>query len=154
MCNGATVAIMRIRALLLSTGLVLGLLAALPALPASAKSISTSNLKSLSNTLNKGKHLTYYAQYTALSNGQKSTVTIAQSPPKSYFGSSNSSRHQHREDDVLLQHVGEQRQLGEFGKQRQLREFGELGRGHHHDDDREGNNDLPDVEGLQSRPRV
>ena len=33
---------------------------ALP-LPASAKSISSSNLKNLSNTLNKGKHLTYYA---------------------------------------------------------------------------------------------
>jgi hypothetical protein len=59
-----------------------------PALPASAKSI---NLKGLSNNINKAKHLTYYVQYKEVNGGTTSTVTIAQSPPKSYFGTSDSA---------------------------------------------------------------
>jgi hypothetical protein len=62
-----------------------------PGLPASGKPISTPNLKTLTNTINHAKKLTYYAQYTAVSNGQKSTVTIAQAPPMSNFSSSDSS---------------------------------------------------------------
>lgn len=69
----------------------LGALLVLPALPASAKSISSSNLKGLTNDVNRGKKLTYYAQYTTYSSGQKSVVTIAQLPPKSNFSTSNSS---------------------------------------------------------------
>jgi hypothetical protein len=84
---------MRTRAVTLTAalGLGLGLLATVPALPASAKSISSPNLKALSNSINKGKHLTYYAQYTSVTGGQKTTVTIAQAPPKSLFSSPSGS---------------------------------------------------------------
>ena len=44
-------------------------LVGLRAVPASAKSISAPNLKNLTNTINNAKKLTYYAQYTAVSNG-------------------------------------------------------------------------------------
>jgi hypothetical protein len=79
----------RVLTIIAASTLGLGLLGALPTVPASARSISSSNLKNLSTNLNRGKHLTYYVQYTTVSNGQKSTVTIAQAPPKSYFGSAN-----------------------------------------------------------------
>ncbi len=49
----------------------LGALLVLPALPASGKSISAPNLKALTNTIDNAKKLTYYAQYTSVSNGQK-----------------------------------------------------------------------------------
>ncbi len=42
----------------------------------------------LTNRLNRSKNLTYLAQYTSVSDGQKTTVTIAQSPPKSNFSTS------------------------------------------------------------------
>jgi hypothetical protein len=61
------------------------------ALPASGKPISTPDLKALTNTIDHAKKLTYDAQYTSVTNGQKSTVTIAQAPPKSDFSSSDSS---------------------------------------------------------------
>lgn len=64
--------------------------AALPALPASAKN-SPANIKALTNNINRAKHLTYEAQYTSVSNGQTNTVTIAQAPPKSNFSSSGGS---------------------------------------------------------------
>ena len=69
----------------------LGALLVLPALPASGKSISAPNLKALTNTIDNAKKLTYEAQYTSVSDGQKSTVTIAQEPPKSNFSTSDDS---------------------------------------------------------------
>ena len=60
------------------------------AVPASAKSVSSQNLKSLSTQINKGKHLTYSVMYNSVSDGKTSTVTIAQSPPKTYFASGGS----------------------------------------------------------------
>ena len=50
----------------------LGALLVLPALPASAKSISAPNLKALTNTIDNAKKLTYEAQYTSVSDGQSS----------------------------------------------------------------------------------
>jgi hypothetical protein len=68
---------------------VLGLaLVALPALPASAKGLSQSQIKSLQNKINHAKKLTYSATYTS-SDG--STVTIAQHSGKSNFSSSGGS---------------------------------------------------------------
>ena len=61
-----------------------------PAL-ASGKAPSSSNLNSLTNSLNKAKHLTYMATYTSNSGGQTTKVTIAQAPPKSSFTSGSSS---------------------------------------------------------------
>jgi len=72
----------------------LGLLVLGSAIPASAsldKSISSSNLKSLTNSINAAKHLTYSATYKSVTNGQTTTVTIAQAPPKSTFTSSSGS---------------------------------------------------------------
>ena len=72
----------------------LGLLLLGAAVPASAsldKSISSNNLKDLTNTINKAKHLTYLAEYKSVSSGQTTTVTIAQAPPKSIFSSSSGS---------------------------------------------------------------
>jgi hypothetical protein len=80
---------MRTRTVTVAVALGLGALLVLPAVPASGKSISTPNLKALTNNINHAKSLTYYAQYTSVSDGQKSTVTIAQSPPKSIFSSSS-----------------------------------------------------------------
>jgi hypothetical protein len=60
------------------------------AVPASAKSVSSQNLKALSTQINKGKHLTYAVTYNSVSDGKTSTVTIAQSPPKTYFASGGS----------------------------------------------------------------
>ena len=80
---------MRIAALSLTASLSVGLLAAVPALPASAKSISSSNVNALTKTLGKGKHLTYSAQYTSVNNGQTETITIAQAPPKTLFSTSS-----------------------------------------------------------------
>ena len=68
----------------------LGALLLLPPLPASARA-SAPNLKALTNSINRSKNLTYLAQYTSVSNGQSNTVTIAQSPPKSNFSTSNGS---------------------------------------------------------------
>jgi len=56
--------------------------------PASAKTISSSQLKAIENNLAKGKHITYEATYKSVSGTQTQTVTIAQSPPKSNFSSS------------------------------------------------------------------
>src|ERR1700722_13700325 len=69
----------------LTASLSVALLAAVPALPASAKSVSSSNVNALTKALNKGKHLTYSAQYTSLNNGQKETIAVAQAPPKTLF---------------------------------------------------------------------
>jgi hypothetical protein len=60
----------------------------LPSATASAKPVSKANLKALTNSINRAKHLTFAATYTAVNGGQTSTVTIAQKPPKSNFSSS------------------------------------------------------------------
>ena len=69
---------------------VMGSAAALALSPAvaSAKPISNANLKALTNSINRAKHLTYSATYTAVASGKTSTVTIAQKPPKSNFSAS------------------------------------------------------------------
>jgi hypothetical protein len=54
-------------------------------------SVSSSKLKALTSTINKAKHLTYEATYKSVQGGQTTTVTIAQAPPKSYFGTSGGS---------------------------------------------------------------
>jgi hypothetical protein len=84
---------MRSRRLIISAALALGVgaVAALPALPAAGKSISSSNLKALTNSINRAKHLTYMAEYTSVNGGQKETVTVAQQPPKSNFSTSGGS---------------------------------------------------------------
>jgi hypothetical protein len=86
---------MRTRSLTLTTvaigALGLGTLVLGAASPASAKSVSSQNLKALSTQINKGKHLTYSVVYKAVSNGTTSTVTIAQAPPKTYFASGGST---------------------------------------------------------------
>ncbi len=69
----------------------LGALVLVPALPASGRAVSPLNLKALTNSINRSKNLTYLAQYTSVSDGQKTTVTIAQSPPKSNFSTSTGS---------------------------------------------------------------
>src|SRR5580698_3637993 len=63
----------------------LAIASAAPASAALDKKITSSQLKTLENNISKGKHLTYSATYTALEGGKSSTVTIAQSPPKSAF---------------------------------------------------------------------
>ena len=82
---------MRMRTVTMVGALGLGTVLAVPALPASAKSISTLNLKRLTNDINHAEKLTYYAQYTQVSGGQRSTVTIAQSPPRSFLSTSSGS---------------------------------------------------------------
>jgi len=69
---------------------VLGTAAALVLTPAvaTAKPISNANVKALTNSINRSKHLTYVATYTAVAGGKTSTVTIAQKPPKSTFSAS------------------------------------------------------------------
>jgi trimeric autotransporter adhesin len=81
---------MRTRAAALTVALGLGAVALSPALPAAAKN-SPLNVKALTNSINHAKSLTYLAQYTSFTNGQKTTVTIAQSPPKSNFTTSSGS---------------------------------------------------------------
>jgi hypothetical protein len=63
----------------------------LPALPASAKGLTQSQINAIENNLNHGKKLTFSATYTAVNGSQKTTVTIAQAPPKSDFSSGTSS---------------------------------------------------------------
>jgi hypothetical protein len=63
----------------------------LPALPASAKGLTQSQINAIEKNLNHGKKLTFSATYTAVNGSQKSTVTIAQAPPKSDFSSGTSS---------------------------------------------------------------
>ena len=84
---------MRTRVVTVTAALAFGLgaVAALPALPAAAKSISSANLKTLENNLSHSKHLTYQATYTTVNGTQKQTVTIAQAPPKSNFSAGNGS---------------------------------------------------------------
>jgi hypothetical protein len=82
---------MRTRVLNLTVALGLVALVLLPALPASGRGSKTLNVKALTNSINRAKHLTYLAEYTALSNGQKTTVTIAQAPPKSNFSTQGGS---------------------------------------------------------------
>ena len=72
----------------MAAALGFGTLVVVPALPASGRSVSGPNLKALTNSINHAKTLTYLAQYTSFSSGQKATVTIAQSPPKSNFSTS------------------------------------------------------------------
>ena len=79
---------MRTRLVTMTVTLGLGALVLLPALPAAGKA-SAPNLKALTNSINRAKNLTYLAQYTSVSNGQTTTVTIAQSPPKSNFSTSD-----------------------------------------------------------------
>jgi hypothetical protein len=66
-------------------------LVVLPALPASAKGLSQSQINNIEKNLHHGKNITFEATYLADSGGQKQTVTVAQAPPKSYFGASGSS---------------------------------------------------------------
>ncbi len=72
----------------MTVALGLGAVVLLPPLPASGKA-SPLNLKALTNSINRSKNLTYLAQYTSVSGGQTTTVTIAQSPPKSNFSTSS-----------------------------------------------------------------
>jgi len=81
---------MRTRLAIMTVALGLGALVLLPPLPASGKA-SPLNVKALTNSINRAKNLTYLAQYTSVSNGQTTTVTIAQSPPKSNFSTSSGS---------------------------------------------------------------
>ena len=79
--------------LLAAAGLATGLALA-TTLPASAsldKTISSKQLKALTNSLNKGNKLTYQATYTSVQGTQTQTVTIAQSPPKSNFTAGSGS---------------------------------------------------------------
>jgi hypothetical protein len=62
-----------------------------PAFGSVDKSVSSSNLKSLSTAVSKAKHLTYEAVYKSVEGGQTTTVTIAQAPPKSYFSAGSGS---------------------------------------------------------------
>ncbi len=82
---------MRMRTVTLVAALGLGIVLCAPALPASAKSITTPNLKALTNEIDHAEKLTYYAQYTQVIGGRKSTVSIAQSPPRSFFSTSSGS---------------------------------------------------------------
>ncbi|MGA2473825.1 MAG: hypothetical protein ABSG39_10065 [Acidimicrobiales bacterium] len=82
---------MRTRVVAMTVGVGLGALVLVPALPASGRAVSPLNLKALTNSINRSKNLTYLAQYTSVSDGQKTTVTIAQSPPKSNFSTSTGS---------------------------------------------------------------
>ena len=59
--------------------------------PASGSTVSNADLKALANTIEHAKKLSYDAQYLSVTDGQRSTVTIAQAPPKSLFASSDSS---------------------------------------------------------------
>jgi hypothetical protein len=80
------------RTRLLTLAAVLGLaVVVLPALPASAKTLTPSQLKALQNSLNSGKKLTYSATYVAVNGSQRQTITIAQAPPKSDFSTSSGS---------------------------------------------------------------
>ncbi len=78
---------MRTRALTIAAAVGLALVV-LPVLPASAKSLSQNQIKSLENKLNQGKKLTYSATYVS-SDG--STVTISQQSGKSNFSTSDGS---------------------------------------------------------------
>jgi hypothetical protein len=73
-----------------ATGALIALVGAMAVgvLPASAKTITSSNLKAIENSLNNGKHLKYEAVYKSVSASQTQTVTIAQAPPKSNFSTS------------------------------------------------------------------
>ncbi len=69
----------------------LGAVLLLPALPAAGRA-SPPNIKALTNSINRAKHLTYQVQYTSVSTGgQTSTVTIAQAPHKSIFSTASGS---------------------------------------------------------------
>jgi hypothetical protein len=68
-----------------------GALLAGPALPASAQTVSSPDLKALANTIDRARDSTYDAQYISVTNGQRATVIVAQEPPKSVFSSSGSS---------------------------------------------------------------
>jgi hypothetical protein len=80
---------MRTRVLAVTAIVALAATLVLPATAASAKKVTSANLKALSNSINRAKHLTYSATYTTVSGGQSTTVTIAQKPPKSNFSSSS-----------------------------------------------------------------
>jgi hypothetical protein len=85
---------MRIRVITVATfAAALGLaLVVLPALPASAKGLSSSQINNLEKTLNQHNKVTFEATYTAVSSSNpKQTITIAQAPPKSYFGTGPTS---------------------------------------------------------------
>lgn len=56
-----------------------------------SKGISSAEIKALTKKINSGRHLTYEATYTSVENGQTTTVTIAQKPPKSSFTTSGGS---------------------------------------------------------------
>jgi hypothetical protein len=81
---------MRMRYISVVAAVGLGAVLALPAMPASGK--TAPNFKALTNTINKAKKMTYYAQYASYSgSAQQTTVTIAQAPPKSNFSSASGS---------------------------------------------------------------
>jgi hypothetical protein len=83
---------MRTRVAAGAAAIGLGLILVGAALPASAsldKSVSSGNLKALTNAINQAKHATYEATYKSVSDGQTTTVTIAQAPPKSNFSTAS-----------------------------------------------------------------
>jgi hypothetical protein len=81
---------MRTRALTVPA--VVGLaLVMLPALPASAKGLSQSQINSLEKNLNNAKKLTYQVTYSQVDGGKTTTVTIAQASGKSNFTTGDGS---------------------------------------------------------------
>jgi outer membrane lipoprotein-sorting protein len=64
-------------------------LVVLPAIPASAKGLSQSQIKALENNINNAKKQTYQITYESVDGSKTSTVTIAQSQGKSNFTTSD-----------------------------------------------------------------
>ena len=64
-------------------------LVVLPAIPASAKGLSQSQIKAAETNINNAKKLTYQVTYESVDGGKTSTVTIAQSQGKSNFTTSD-----------------------------------------------------------------
>jgi hypothetical protein len=79
-----------VRVVAVGAGLVLMLSMGTPA-SAAHKKVTSSNINALSKSLNKAKKITFEAVYKSSESGQNETITIAQSPPKSYFSASGGS---------------------------------------------------------------
>jgi hypothetical protein len=79
----------RLVTLVAAVGLALVVLPALSSLPASAKGLSQSQLKTIENNLKNAKKLTYEATYESVSGSKTTSITIAQSSGKSNFTTSD-----------------------------------------------------------------
>ncbi len=82
---------LRLRLRSATLGPALTIVALSPALPGSARTISPTNPEALTNRINRPKNLSYLATYISVNGGQTTTVSIAQSPPKSNFSTSTGS---------------------------------------------------------------